>query len=116
MNSFQFTAISGGDWTERMEGRDQDSNALLTDLDTGEIQIQLQDRAGGVVFTLTTEDGTISRPGSGEFQWIVPASRMSGLCVGTTYYVGCRHINETGGITILWTGSLAYIHGGYEWR
>lgn len=116
MQNFSFTAVSGGDWTERMAGQDADTKSALTDLDTGEIQVQVQADGGSVVLNLSTADGSITRPDSGEYQWVVPHSRMSGLCVGKTYYVGSRHINESGGITVLWTGSLAYIHGGYQWR
>lgn len=113
---FSFTTISGGDWADGTAGRDEDTGAPLTDIDTGEIQVQVQGNCGSVVLNLTTADGTITRTGPGEFQWIVPQARMSGLTPGNTYYVGCRHINEAGGKTVLWTGSLAYLNGGYEWR
>lgn len=116
MQNFSFTAVSGGDWTERMSGRNADTGAALTDLDTGEIQVQVQADGGSVLLNLTTEDGTITRTGDGEYQWVVPEATMASFCVGKTYYVGSRHINESGGITVLWTGSLAYIHGGYQWR
>lgn len=116
MQDFPFTAVSGGDWAEHMVGTVKETKAPLTDLDTGEIQVQVQDDRGSVLLNLSTADGTITRPASAEYQWVVPHSRMSGLCVGKTYYVGSRHINESGGITVLWTGSLAYIHGGYQWR
>jgi len=116
MKQFSFTTISGGDWAEGMAGRDEDTGEPLTDIDTGEIQVQVQARGGSPVLNLTTEDGTITRPASGEFQWIVPEARMSSMCPGNTYHVGCRHISETGEKTVLWTGTLAYINGGYEWR
>lgn len=116
MQKFQFTTVSGGDWAEHMVGRVEDSKAPLADIDTGEIQVQVQSKGGSVVLGLSTADSSITRPAPGEFQWIVPASRMGGLCVGETYYVGSRHINEAGGITVLWTASLAYLNGGYEWR
>lgn len=116
MQNFSFTAVSGGDWTERMSGRNADTGAALTDLDTGEIQVQVQADGGSVVLNLSTADGSITRPASGEYQWVVPHATMSGLCVGKTYFVGSRHINESGGISLLWTGEVAYIHGGFKWR
>ena len=116
MKHFKFSTVSGGDWTEHMVGRVEGETTPLADIDTGEIQVQVQDNKGNPVLNLTTEDATITRPASGEYQWVVSAATLSGWCPGETFFVGSRHINEAGGTTILWTGSLAYIHGGYKWR
>lgn len=116
MQNFKFTTVSGGDWTEHMVGRIEGEDTPLADIDTGEIQVQVQDRDGCVLLNLTTEDGTITRPATGEYQWVVAADTISGWCPGETYFVGSRHLDGVGGTTILWTGSLAYIHGGYKWR
>jgi hypothetical protein len=116
MKHFKFATVSGGDWTEHMVGREEGEDTPLTDIDTGEIQVQVQDNEGGLVLNLSTADATITRPAAGEYQWVVAADTISGWCPGKTFHVASRHINEAGGITILWTGSLAYIVGGYKWR
>lgn len=116
MYEIKFTAVSGGDWSEIIEAFDDATGAALTDIDTGEIQLQVQEACNNVVLNLTTADGGITRPESGQFQWVVPTASMGSFCPGKTYHVGCRHINDEGGTTMLFTGSLAYVDGGYEWR
>ena len=116
MQSIKFTAISGGDWSEILEVYDADTNLPLTDIDTGVIQLQIQAAGNNVVLNLTTADSTITRPASGQFQWVVSTASMSAFCPGQNYHVGCRHINDAGGTTALFTGSLTYVDGGYEWR
>lgn len=116
MYDIKFTAVSGGDWSEIIEAIDDDTNLPLTDIDTGTIQLQVQSPSGSVMLNLSTADSTITRPESGQFQWVVSTASLSSFCTGTTYHVGCRHINEDGGTTALFTGSLAYVDGGYAWR
>ncbi len=116
MQDFKFTAVSGGDWAELMVGKVEGTSTPLADIDTGEIQVQVQDKNGSVMLNLTTEDSSITRPESGQFQWIVATANMGSFCPGDTYFVGCRHVTDAGATTILWTGSLSYIVSGYKWR
>lgn len=116
MKNFPFTAVSGGDWAELMVGKIEGTSDPITDIDTGEIQIQVQDQNGGVMLNLTTDDGSITRPASGEMQWVVATADMDAFCPGETYHVSCRHLNGSGGTTLLWIGELAYIVAGFKWR
>ena len=116
MQDFKFTAVSGGDWAELMVGKVEGTSTPLTDIDTGEIQVQVQDKNGRVMLNLTTEDSSITRPAPGQFQWVVATADLGSFCTGETYHVGCRHLNGSGGTTVLWKGSLAYIDGGNPWR
>lgn len=116
MHEIKFTTVTGSDWAERIECINDETGEALTDVDTGTIELQVQDRSNGVMFTLSTADGTITRPESGAFQWRRSNSAMSSLCKGTTYRVGCRHIDDSGATSALFTGSLAYLDGEFEWQ
>lgn len=115
MYDIKFATVTGSDWAEIIEAINDDTNGPLTDIDTGTIELQVQDRGNCVLFTLSTADATITRPETGKFQWRVATADMGSLCKGTTYRVGCRHINEEDQTTALFTGSLAYIDGEFEW-
>lgn len=116
MHEIKFATVTGSDWAERIECINDETGEPLTDVDTGTIELQVQDRSNCVMFTLSTADGSITRPESGAFQWRRAASAMSSLCKGATYRVGCRHIGEDGAKSPLFTGALAYLDGEFEWR
>jgi len=116
MYEIKFTTVTGSDWAERIECINDETGAALTDVDTGTIELQVQDRNSCVMFTLTTADSTITRPASGAFQWRRATADLSSLCKGTTYRVGCRHIDGSGATSALFTGSLAYLDGEFEWQ
>lgn len=113
MYDIKFATPSGADWAEIIEAIDDDTNRPLSQIDGGLIELQVRDRCDAPVLTVSTDDGTITRPTSGQFQWRIPKERMSGLCIGTTYRVGCR-ITLDGQTTNLFTGDLAYIDGEFK--
>lgn len=118
MYDIKFATVSGGGWGEIIEAINDDTNGPLTDIDTGTIELQVQDRNGGIVLSASTSDGTITRPASGKFQWNFTVDQVDALCVGETYPLGCRYfaLGDTDHPTPLFSGSLAYGDGGFEWR
>lgn len=113
MYDIKFATVSGVDWAEAIEAIDNNTNRPLSDIDTALIEIRVTDRCNAPVLSGSTDDGTITRPASGMFQWHFPKERMSGLCIGTTYRVGCRVILD-GKTTPLFTGDLAYMDGEFQ--
>lgn len=114
MYDIKFATPSGADWAEIIEAIDDDTNLPLTQIDDALIELQVQDRCNAPVLSASTEDGTITRPAPGKFQWLFSKEQMSGLCIGTTYRVGCRATID-GKTTMLFTGDLAYIDGEFTW-
>lgn len=115
MYDIKFSTVTGSDWAERIECINDETNGPLTDIDTGTIELQVQDRNNCVMFTLSTDDGTITRAGEGSFQWRRATADMRNMCPGQ-FGVGCRHIDDLGATSSLFTGTLAYIDGEFEWR
>ncbi len=105
-----FAAYSGSDWIEAMEAIDTETNQPLDDFDTSEIEVAVRDRNNSTILSATTEDGSITRPASGQIRWWFTASQMSALCPGTTYGVGVRMTSQSGSVALI-AGSLAYIDG-----
>lgn len=107
----KFASPSGSDWAEIVEAINTETNLPLTDIDTALIELHVRDDCNSVRLSASTADGTISIPKSGQFQWRFSKEQMAGLCIGTTYGVGCRITPADGGTSPLFTGSLAYIDG-----
>lgn len=107
-----FVTLSGSDWAEIVQAVDTDTNLPL-DLTNVLIELAVRDRCNATLLRATTADGSITVPVVGQFQWIIPKERLGGLCIGTTYSVGCRMTldNQT---TALFTGQLAYIDGEFQ--
>lgn len=101
---------SGSDWSEAVELFNNDTNKPLSEIDDGLIEIVVRDRGNCTILSGSTDDGIITRPATGVFQWTFPKDRLSCLCAGTTYSLGCRFTDETGTVS-LFTGSLAYLDG-----
>lgn len=117
MIDIKFASVTGSVWGERVEVINDTTNAPLSDVDTGTIELQVQDRNNCIVLTATTADGSITRPSTGEIQWQFTVSQMRALCAGNQYRIGCRHYDSDPDLaTTLFTGSLAYIDGEFEWR
>lgn len=107
----KFATLSGSDWAEIVEAINDDTNRPLSQIDSGLIEIHVRDSCDALVLSGSTDDGRITRPETGKFQWRFTREQMSGLRVGTTYRVGCRITPEDGSTSPLFTGSLAYIDG-----
>lgn len=104
-----FVAYSGSDWAARVEAVDNDTNQPI-DVTSMLIELVVKDRCGAIVVQATSADGSITKPGNGQFQWIIPKENLGGLCPGNAYRVGCR-MTLTGFRAELFTGSLAYLDG-----
>ena len=118
MYEWKGDAVNWADWPVLVEVTNADTNAPLADIDPDDpdlvIELQLQDRNGAVVASLTTADDTITIPEVGSFQWVIPVATMDGLCAGMTYRWAAR-LTNTGGTTPLVCGSLA-IDGDFSWQ
>lgn len=112
MYDIQFFATDDADWAQAIELLDDDTNLPL-DLTGLTFAIEVKEHRSGVRIRLSTEDGSISSPVAGQIQWVVPADQVRGLCADETYRVGCTMTSD-GGITQLFTGSLAVIDGGFN--
>lgn len=111
-----FTAVSGEDWAQTVEVIDDETGGPLTDIDTGLIELQVQDNCGKVVLSGSSEDGTIIKPGeSGMFTWRFPWSRVSALPSGQKYKVACR-LTVDSAITMLFLEGLVIEEQGFTWR
>lgn len=117
MYDIKFATVTGSVWGERVEVINDTTNAPLADVDTGTIELQVQDQNNSVVLFATTADGSITRPATGEIQWKFTVSQLGKLRAGNQYRLGCRHYDsDPDEAATLFTGSLAYIDGEFEWR
>jgi len=110
MYDLQFTATDDADWSQAVEIIDAATNLALADAATASFELDVTD-CGTVQLTAKTSDLTMTKPDSNTIQWTFTQAQMSGLCVGTTYKVGCRMTTASGSI-LLFTGTLAFIDGG----
>lgn len=108
----QFATLSGSDWAEIVQAVDDDTNLPL-DLTDALIELHVRDHCNATLLQASSDDGTITKPALGQFQWIFPKAQLGGLCIGTTYAVGCR-ITLDGATSALFTGSLAYLDGEFQ--
>ena len=110
MYEMQLFATDDADWAVRIELTDDDTGLPL---DTDGIVFELAVSSCGTDYlTATTEDDTIEVPETGSIQWRFTKEQMRSLDIRNTYKVGCRMTNGTG-TTQLFTGSLAFVGGGF---
>jgi hypothetical protein len=111
MYDLQFTATDDSDWAQAVELIDNDTGLPLTDAATALFELGITDDCDTTVLSASTANTTITRPSSGVIQWIFTKAQLGGLCVGTTYKIGCRMTGPSGSI-LVFTGTLAFIDGG----
>lgn len=88
MYNVTFDPISNrADWIESIEFVDDDTEAVITDLDDVTIEIEVRDRYRCRCLSGSTDDGTILPLGGGVMQWHFTADQMRSMCAGT-YEVG----------------------------
>lgn len=111
MYDLQFTATDDADWAQSVEIIDATTNLALADAATAAFELDVTD-CGTVRLTAKTSDLTMTKPDANTIQWVFTQAQMSGLCVGTTYKLGCRMTPVGGSSILLFTGTLAFIDGG----
>lgn len=111
MYDLQFTATDDSDWAQAVELIDNDTGLPLAEAATALFELGITDDCDVTLLSAKTTDNTITRPSSGVIQWIFTKTQLGGLCVGTTYHIGCRMTGASGSIMVF-TGTLAFIDGG----
>lgn len=106
----RFTAYSGSDWVGAIEVFNDDTGALLEDIDDALVEMRIRNDCNATILSGSTDDGHLTRPAAAQIRWLFPASEMSALCAGQTYGVGIRMTTSGGKVAIL-TGSVAFIDG-----
>lgn len=107
----QFRTTDDADWVYAFECIDKTTD-LPMDVSAIGFELQVTDGNRCMLLRATTDDNSITRPDIHTFQWRFTRAQMGGLCIGTTYKVGCRMTNEDGGQDMLFTGTLAFVNGG----
>ncbi|MBR0741155.1 hypothetical protein JQ581_29910 [Bradyrhizobium liaoningense] len=82
------TASNRADWTEAVVLTDAESGEVI-DIADCRVTLTVADDGGCVRLRASTDDGSITLPDVGTFQWDFDATQMSGLCPGA-YRVGVR--------------------------
>lgn len=109
MNIFQFRRISNrADWIETFELIDDDTDAVITDLDDVTIRLQVRDGCDPKL-TAETGDSHITVAPSGVVEVRFTAAEMSVICPGT-YELGLT-IERDGIIEQELLGSLPVFEG-----
>lgn len=110
MYELQFFATDDADWAQRVDLIDDTTNQPL---DTAGVlfELEVSDHGARRLFA-TTADGGIAIPETGTIQWRFTTAQLGALDIRNTYKVGCRMTNGTG-TTQLFTGTLAFVGGGF---
>ncbi|MBR0882483.1 hypothetical protein ABIF65_004125 [Bradyrhizobium japonicum] len=82
------TTSNRGDWSEAIMLADAESGDII-DITGCRVTLSVADEQGGVRLKASTDDGSITLPDVGTFQWDFDENQMSGLCPGA-YNVGVR--------------------------
>lgn len=85
---FFATTSNRADWSEAIVLTDAESGELI-DISGCRVTLTVSDENKCARLTASTDDGTITLPDVGTFQWDFPATQMGGLCPGA-YSVGVR--------------------------
>ena len=110
MYELQFFATDDADWAQRVDLINDTTNQPL---DTTGVLFELEvSDCGARLLFATTADGSIAIPETGTIQWRFSVAQMASLNIRNTYKVGCRMTNGTG-TTQLFTGTLAFVGGGF---
>lgn len=110
MYELQFYATDDADWAQRVDLIDDTTNLPLA---TTDVLFELEVSCNGSSYlSASTDDASIAIPEAGSIQWRFTKEQMAGLDIRNTYKVGCRMTNGTG-TTQLFTGSLAFVGGGF---
>lgn len=110
MYELQFFATDDADWAQRVDLIDDATNQPL---ETAGVLFELEvSEHGARRLFATTADGSIAIPETGTIQWRFTPAQLGALDIRNTYRVGCRMTNGTG-TTQLFTGTLAFVGGGF---
>lgn len=110
MYELQFFATDDADWAQRVDLIDDATNLPLT---TSGVRFELEvSDCGARLLFATTADNSIQIPVAGTIQWRFTVAQMGALDIRNTYKLGCRMTNGSG-TTQLFTGTLAFVGGGF---
>jgi len=110
MYELQFFATDDADWAQRVDLIDDATNLPLA---TAGVLFELEvSESGARRLFATTADNSIEIPQPGTIQWRFSVPQLAALDIRNTYRVGCRMTNGTG-TTQLFTGTLAFVGGGF---
>lgn len=110
MYELQFFATDDADWAQRVDLIDDASNLPLATLGVL-FELEVSEHGARRLFA-TTADNSIEIPEPGTIQWRFSVPQLRALDIRNTYKVGCRMTNGTG-TTQLFTGTLAFVGGGF---
>ena len=118
------TASNRADWQEACVLTDQETGELI-DISLCRVTMTVTRAASrstvsssyaeefhsgsGPALTGSTDDGTITLPDVGTFEWLFPATRMAGLCQGE-YVIGVR-ISQDDRTAQLIVGTVSVVEG-----
>ncbi|MEY9239183.1 hypothetical protein ABIF68_006802 [Bradyrhizobium japonicum] len=102
------TASNRGDWSEAIVLTDAESGDVI-DISACRVTLTVRDDNGRNVLKASTDDGSITLPDLGTFQWDFSDDQMSGLCPGA-YGVGVR-ISQDDRTVQLVIGSVNVMEG-----
>lgn len=110
MYELQFFATDDADWAQRVDLIDDATNLPLATAGVL-FELEVSDHGARLLFA-TTADNSIQIPETGTIQWRFTKEQMAALNIKNSYRVGCRMTNGTG-TTQLFTGTLAFVGGGF---